>query len=300
MPLKRNREENSPENSTNSKKVFIEKNNNNMAVGNMSIEQLKVMLFSCINECVNPKFEEVAKKDDVQAIASQMQSLKAHNEHLVQRVTAMENYCHLLERQLDILTRKNNENTVVVHFPAEGKTNKVDYAKQTCMGLLHLQESAELPIKSAQEFTNTNTNKSTVILNFHPGDTANKVIDATPTLKNSGIVIHREQSLITRQKRKSLYDIKSNLLAITPSAKILIRGVKLHINNFAFSFNFTRGLIVNNAEEYSFVKNTFGDSGLRFFDSYNNNKGSYAIAAPPNSQHQQPGCSVQRIHHHQL
>lgn len=100
----------------------------------MSNEDLKVIL----DESLSSKLKDLATKQDIQKITSETQLLRSQNSFLADRLTATEKYCNLLERQLVVLSRKQNEDAVVLHFPAEGKADKVDFAKQTCRSKTHM------------------------------------------------------------------------------------------------------------------------------------------------------------------
>ena len=127
-----------------------------------------------------------------------------------------------------------------------------------------------------------------------------KIIAAAHQLKNSGISIFREQSLLFRKKRQTLIQFRSKLLEINPNVKIIVKGDKMQINSYTFVYKYSRGLNVKNSAELTFIKQMFGDRSSEFFDCSEGVKlaptsnspslfpsSSQPIRAPPVSQHSQ-------------
>lgn len=227
---------------------------------------------SIVDGCLIEHLKNISTKDDISAISIEIQLLRSQNVHLTGRLAAVESYCESLEKQLEFLHEKSHENSVVLHLPPDEKTDKDSQAKQTCLSLLDLDVNTQLSYEKSQEFVNRHNNKTTMVLKFNDKATAQKILKAAPKLKGTGVVVHREQSFLYRNKRKALFELRSKLLAINPNIRILIRGSKLKISDFLFSHDSLRGLKITTSTELSFVKITFGEEAMCFFDvNINNN-----------------------------
>lgn len=257
---KRNLSETSPEQSIYSKKQSLPKEETKMEV--VSMNTLK----DTLNNILVDKLKNLATRDDVTKLYSEITSLRAANNRLTQSLSSMTARCELLENQLEILSRKSNECSVVVHLPLNRGTDATQLAIQTCKGLLKLDEGDNLQLKRSREIRNTDTQRGTVIMELLSAEIVDKIIAAAHQLKNSGISIFREQSLLYRKNRQTLVEFRNKLLAIKPSAKILVKGNKLQIENHTFVYKFARGLICKTSSEMTFIQQMFGDRSSEFFD----------------------------------
>lgn len=221
----------------------------------MNIDDLKLLISQAI--------KDVATKTDVSAIALDIQALRYQNDALTCQLAEMQERYDLLERQVEMLHRKANECNLVIHLPKDTTKKADEVARETCASLLKVPQN-DLHVKKAKEIPTRNNNKSLVILELSSGETVDNILSVARSLKGSGIVIHREQSVQFRKKRQDLFAIRNKLKELNSNANILVKTDKIVINNHEFVYKTGRGLLMSD-NDISFVNRLFGESALSFF-----------------------------------
>ena len=118
---KRSITETSPELNSSSKKYSLSSNEIKM-VGNLSIDELKNIL----NDIFSDKLKDLATREDLTTLYSEINSLKEENLQLNNQLNMMSERCELLENQLEFISRKANECSIVVHLPIN-QCNSISY-----------------------------------------------------------------------------------------------------------------------------------------------------------------------------
>lgn len=282
---KRRIAETSPESPPNQ----INSANRNAAVGNMSVYDLKALIEGSMAALLDDKLKNLPTREDLEGITSEMQALQRSNSTLQSQVQQMETRCIMLERKLDFLEKKVNEKNVVVHMPSQIGMDAETRAKEMCLELLGTTDAALVADTRALR---SNNNIENVIVKLRKREDVGRILDSAPKIRSSGVFIHKDYTAASREKRRRLLKLKSEIITKNKNIKIELRGQTLKVGDKEFYYDSMNNLRCGGESGMSILQQLIVDSTLLTVTGEGEGEFTYGANTRPSTSGVRTGGAV--------
>ncbi|RZF39590.1 hypothetical protein LSTR_LSTR001111 [Laodelphax striatellus] len=188
-------------------------------VGNMTVEQLMTMFSTLLDN----KLASVASKEDIQQLDT--------------KVVALENQNRVLNGEIKKLTLKLNDledrsrrnNVIFRGFKDLQNESCVSQVKSFCKDILGI--TYDIHVNRAHLLGRSN---SVIIAHLPVDDDIAEIFKNVKKLKNTGFVVQRDFTELTRQRRSKLFSLKREIEKVTARKDIRLGHDFLKIDNLKF------------------------------------------------------------------
>lgn len=243
----------SEENSKPAAKIF--KSSTKMPISDSDLIKIKSIIDGSIDSKITTKLVNLATKDDLQTLSSEITALKKQNEELTTKVQHIEARCNNLEMELELQNRELKASNVILTIPK----NDIDVQK-TVDGIVDLllgtQDKHEMPpaIKLSE-------NQSITKLKLSTGSSflATRMLKNATKLKGTSCYIQRDLTKQLQHKRRILLSYRKVIKSKQPNAPILLKNNALVIGKDIFYLTNNNKLIHNNNDGEQVLIKMFGE-----------------------------------------
>lgn len=235
MSNKRKVGETSPELATfNSKK---EKNMSQL-VGSMSIQELRQMF--------DLKLKDVATKDDIVGLRSEIIEVKTENEKLKESLISLNTKCISLQNEINQIKTSANAANLVFRLKKSSNDPLIE-TENICKTLSESQDI--ITIQDIREISSANGTVTT-LAEFKNKNNAFKVLRNAKRLKGTGASVSRDYPPAIRQKRSKLLQLRKHIQTTQPRMKVSLRDDRLSINNIIVEWIDNQGFVTNQVDGF--------------------------------------------------
>lgn len=216
--------------------------NPNQNVGAMSAVSLKAMFSALLEE----KMENLATKEDIEVIKTQMQNvtiqveeLKMENQHLKDTINIMQ-----IERKNDNIRLEMIENQFrkknLIFKGIEAKNTSLSEAvKNICKNNLKVNRS--YIVKSVKKLTSYK-GKLAVIAEMESADVVEDLLKRSKLLKGTTLYLEKDLSKAKQQHKKVMIELKKDLVAVDKAHRVSVINEKLKVEDKWFFWDANNNL----------------------------------------------------------
>lgn len=202
-----------------------------------------------LNQALDIKLQNVARKEDISAISLELQSLREENAELKNEVSC-------LKRKLEQVDKASRRANVVVRglksqTPREASVEFAEICQKT------LKATASIATT-----TRVRTGNGFVFALDTARDT-DSILAARTKLKNTGIFINRDLTDSEREKSYKLRQIAKQLLNYDNRLKIRTTDFSIFVNNIHVTYQDNK-IYTNNNNDAAFINHLFINAKLEY------------------------------------
>ena len=101
----------------------------------MPVNDLIALIQSSVATFLDEKLKNMATKTHMESISTDIGCLQQNNKALQLQLDQMPSRCMSLERRVELLEKKSNEQNIILHIPKQNGLDAVQRAKSVCLEL---------------------------------------------------------------------------------------------------------------------------------------------------------------------
>lgn len=181
------------------------------------------------------KMGELATKEDIQLVLTNINSLREENKNLKEKITDLERQNKEIKAKLSDLENRGRRNNLVFHgLRKDNENDWVEVIRNFCVGMLGVRE--DVWINRAHPL-GRNTESVALIAHFPDDRDINFILKNSRKLKGTNYRIYRDFSLDTRLARGKLFAIKKEIKRVSVASDAFVVQDKLIVQGNVFKID---------------------------------------------------------------
>jgi hypothetical protein len=193
----------------------------------MTHSQLKDLLSSLLDE----KLVNIATKQDIEDVTSEVRNLKLENERLQEEMSQLKQQQNFLFNKInDLESRSKRNNLIFKGLQWNGQVDFKNLVADFCIQVLGCNE--KIWVNRAHLLGNSRV----VIAHFPSDSDMEEVMANTGRLRGTGYVVHRDYTVEVRKKRAVLTQVKNEIIRVCGRRRLPLVFDHLFVEGFKFTW----------------------------------------------------------------
>lgn len=242
-----------------------------VTVGEMSVNDLMVLMQGSIAKTIDEKLTTLPTKDDfekittkVEDVSEKLNSLTTENQMLKEKIRSLEEAKGMTDRRMIILEDSIKRKNIIIR----GIESQQSVYKAVQNLFTQILKMKSFDIVSTRKIFEKD-NKMTVIAELKNEKMVADVLKNTKNLAGSNIFIEVDLNCDRLQHKKIMLQLKHEILKINKSKKVLVRNDKIKVGERWLHWDNKNMLIYNKESAEKILNEIYGEDGAKIDINYN-------------------------------